>query len=155
MRKNILTLVAVTFMLVGCSTTPVMNKSFIVDDNINNQLAIETATQIKNTKVNDLKIEVNDNFGLALYQNLKNQKLNIERIDSSPLSGQKENNKENLVVPNLIYFADTVSLMDDNSKDNELYRVVYKYNQVSYSKMFSLSNNKLLPLSNWSVRKGK
>lgn len=155
MTKNILNVTILSFFLVGCSTTQALNKSFIENDEINSKLAIETADQIQKTKINDLKIEVNDNFGLALYQNLKSKKLRIERVDTVPLSGQtKSNQKENAIKPNLIYFADSVNLIDDNSKDNNLYRVVYKHNQISYSKMFSFSNNKLIALSNWSVRKG-
>ena len=155
--NNILltSVLSLSIIVTGCATSSkgYPNKSFIADNDINTQLATETVNHVKSTKINNLKMEVNDNFGSALYQILLAQKVNVEKIN--PLEDKSKPKSEKLVEvvqPNFLYYADTVNLVDDNSKENSLYRIVYQYNYNKYSKLFSLTDNKLNAVSNWSVR---
>lgn len=143
-------IVGAVLLMSGCaSTTAYPNKSFIKNNEINAVIAKETADHIKKEKINNISIKVEDDFGVALVHQLKQNKTMVREITVEDVKSATQEERDTKYKPDLIYFSDEVDI--DN---HALYRVSFNYKSVDYSRLYEINSGALTPVSNWSIRTG-
>lgn len=149
MNKLVLT-VGVVLLMTGCaSTTAYPNKSFIKNNEINAVIAKETAAHIKKENINNISVKVEDDFGVALIHQLKQNKTVVREISAEDFKNATKEERSTKYKPDLIYFSDEIDI--DN---NALYRVSFNYKSTDYSRLYGVKSGVLMPISNWSIRTG-